>query len=277
LVAIAEIHRVDDGFLLLLERSRGTDLMARLRRFVLRAKVTFAEADAQWRVLGLLGEGAQARLGSTGLDLPGSDAPVAVSPDGSRVVRLPGAPALPRWLVLRPAAAAELPQLEGAAQEDPAAWTWGRIQAAIPLIHEGTVERFVPQSLNLECLDGVSFRKGCYPGQEVVARSQYLGKLRRRMALAHSPAAVVGEDIFAQGREEPVGRVVLAAPVPGGVKGHEHGGVTDLARGDTQGGWDLLLECPADLPGSTQLRAGSPQAPALDMRPLPYPIFDPTA
>jgi folate-binding Fe-S cluster repair protein YgfZ len=70
--------------------------------------------------------------------------------------------------------------------------------------------------INLERVDGVNFKKGCYPGQEVVARSQYLGKLKRRMFLATTPGADCspGSDVFATGQTEPVGQVVLGAPVP---------------------------------------------------------------
>jgi len=95
-------------------------------------------------------------------------------------------------------------------------WRWLEVLSGQPRIVGGAVEQFVPQMINLERVDGVNFKKGCYPGQEVVARSQYLGKLKRRMFLATTPGAecLPGSDVFATGQTEPVGKVVLGAPVP---------------------------------------------------------------
>jgi folate-binding Fe-S cluster repair protein YgfZ len=113
--------------------------------------------------------------------------------------------------------------------------------------------------VNLEVLGGVNFKKGCYPGQEVVARSQYLGKLRRRMAVAHVDGETrAGADIFAQGTAEAVGTVVMAASAP-------------------QGGMDLLFEAPVDRAADGVLLANAHDGPRLSLRPLPYPLFDPTA
>jgi len=108
-------------------------------------------------------------------------------------------------------------------------------------------------------LGGVNFKKGCYPGQEVVARSQYLGKLRRRMSLAHAaaePALGAGSDLLLDGLAEPAGKVVATALAPGG-------------------GLDVLFECPVDRldAGVLRLADGS----ALALRPLPYPLVDVTA
>ena len=90
--------------------------------------------------------------------------------------------------------------------------------SGVPRVLPATWEAFVPQMVNLEVVGGVSFRKGCYPGQEVVARSQYLGKLKRRMALGYvdGPAPPPGADVLASDRVEPCGQVVLAAPAPSG-------------------------------------------------------------
>jgi hypothetical protein len=111
--------------------------------------------------------------------------------------------------------------------------------------------------INLEVLGGVSFKKGCYPGQEVVARSQYLGKLRRRMSLAHlaTGEAAAGGDVWFAGQEAPAGRIVLSAAAPGG-------------------GTDLLLECPVDRIEQQSLHIGGA---VLTLRPLPYTIVDVTA
>jgi folate-binding Fe-S cluster repair protein YgfZ len=104
--------------------------------------------------------------------------------------------------------------------------------------------------LNFESVDGVDFRKGCYPGQEVVARSQYLGKLKRRMFLAHGTGTPPepGSDVTPAAGGEPCGQVVLAAP-------------------DGTGGFDLLFESQvAALDAGAVLAQGA----VLETRPLPY-------
>ena len=116
----------------------------------------------------------------------------------------------------------------------------------------------MPQMINLEVLGGVNFRKGCYPGQEVVARSQYLGKLRRRMQIAHTEgAARAGADVYAEGVGQPIGTIVMAASAP-------------------QGGADVLLECPAERAAGA-LHLDSSSGARLSPRPLPYALIDVTA
>jgi hypothetical protein len=116
----------------------------------------------------------------------------------------------------------------------------------------GTSELFVPQMLNFESVDGVNFRKGCYPGQEIVARSQYLGRLKRRMFAAHGDGLLPepGSDIVPAGGGEPCGQVVLAAP-------------------DGAGGFDLLFESQVAAVEAGPVLAGD--RPLLP-RALPYPL-----
>ena len=123
-------------------------------------------------------------LGGLGLALPELDNDLVVT-DGVTILRLP-AP-VPRfeligaferltavWNALTP----------GCSTADADAWALLDIRAGLPTVYTATVEAFVPQMVNLQLLDGVSFNKGCYVGQEVVARMQYLGTLKRRMYLA---------------------------------------------------------------------------------------------
>ena len=115
--------------------------------------------------------------------------------------------------------------------------------------------------LNLDVLGGVHFRKGCYPGQEVVARSQYLGKLRRRMMCGHADGGSAGDDIFDKNQDAdsgPTGTVVMAA-------------------GSPEGGVDLLFECPTEAAGTAQLRVGQAQSASMSLGELPYPMINPTA
>jgi folate-binding Fe-S cluster repair protein YgfZ len=114
--------------------------------------------------------------------------------------------------------------------------------------------------INFEVLGGVSFGKGCYPGQEVVARSQYLGKLKRRMQRAHVDGSdvAIAADVLHSGSAQPVGTVVMAAPSP-------------------RGGTDLLFEVPIDRLDGGSLHVGAGGGAALALRGLPYDLFDPTA
>ncbi|MCA1978664.1 MAG: folate-binding protein, partial [Thiobacillus sp.] len=134
-------------------------------------------------------------------------------------------------------------------------WDWLRINAGIPMIVAATQEQFVPQMVNYEALGGVSFQKGCYPGQEIVARSQYLGKMKRRMFLAHveTPAApgdsLYSDDLGGQAS----GTVVNAAPAP-------------------TGGYDLLAVAQVESARSQQLHLGQPDGAALTLKTLPYSV-----
>ena len=209
---------------------------------------------------GLFGGNLSALAQRAGIALPAAPWKGALIGE-ARIDRVPGSDRLPeRFLLTSPPAAplpawcAELPRAAAAA------WWWSEIEAAVPTVFAATQEKFVPQMINFEVLGGVNFKKGCYPGQEVVARSQYLGKLRRRMQRGHVDTTEVatGGDVFHSGGAQPVGTVVLAAPAPGG-------------------GTDLLFEVPIDRLDSGTLHVNAPDGPALAVRPLPYELFDPTA
>src|SRR6185437_1851213 len=106
---------------------------------------------------------------------------------------------------------------QNATPAGPDAWGWSLIQAGIPTIVAATQEAFVPQMANFDLVGGVSFRKGCYPGQEIVARTQYRGILKRRMALAHvaGDAPAPGRKVYSVAfGDQAAGEVVNAAPAP---------------------------------------------------------------
>ncbi len=118
-------------------------------------------------------------------------------------------PSLARALWLAPAGSGA-----PAGAQLPAWWQWSEVMSAVPLVGAALAEQFVPQMLNYESVDGVSFKKGCYPGQEVVARSQFRGTLKRRAYLVQATQALsVGDAVLdAEGQE--VGSVVQAATHP---------------------------------------------------------------
>lgn len=136
-------------------------------------------------------------------------------------------------------------------------WDWLRLNAGIPMIVAATQEQFVPQMVNLEVIGGVSFQKGCYPGQEIVARSQYLGKLKRRMFLAHVKSeAAPGDSLYSADIEgQATGTVVNAAAAPGG-------------------GFDLLAVAQVDSAHTQTLRLKAADGAALSLKPLPYALPD---
>lgn len=163
-----------DGFYLACSADVQEATLKRLKMFVLRAKCTL-EADAT-PLAGVLG----------------------AAPAGSLALG-PG-----RALHLGPPPGAE------AAAED---WAWAEVASGVPRIVAACADQFVPQMVNFELVGGVSFQKGCYPGQEVVARSQYRGTTKRRLALVRStaPLAPAAEVFAADDADQPAGMVVLAA------------------------------------------------------------------
>ena len=130
----------------------------------------------------------------------------------------------------------------------------GAIQA---MVTAPIVDAFVPQMLNYESVGGVNFKKGCYPGQEVVARSQFRGTLKRRAFLVHGQAAMVaGQDVFsAQDPDQPCGLVAQGAASP-------------------RGGYDAIVSVQISAAASGDLHLGSAQGPALSLAQLPYPLLD---
>lgn len=191
-------------------------ILKRLQMFVLRSKVSVADASATHALLGLSGPQAEAALRAAALPVP-LQALEAAAFTAGQVIRLDDA----RFeIIVANEAAGELwRQLVAHARPVATpAWRWLDIQAGIPLITEATREEFVPQMANFEQIGGVSFHKGCYPGQEIVARTQYLGKVKRhlyRTRTAEAPLA--GMPIFSpETPEHACGMVVNAAPAPDG-------------------------------------------------------------
>ena len=245
LLASFIVWKAADGDLLLAcHASVLTATLKRLSMFVLRAKCTLGDATAELPLTGLAGPAANAA--TTGLAVWGQR-----SHDGGDWIRLPDADGVPRAVFAGPAAAlAALPAL------DPALWRWLEVASGVPMIEAATADQFVPQMLNFELIGGVDFQKGCYPGQEVVARSHYRGTVKRRMFRFDSPlAAAPGQELFhSADPAQPAGRVCNAAPRPGA------------------GSWALLAEVKLAAMAGGSLHLGSIDAPTLVAVPLPYDV-----
>lgn len=238
LLATMLVWRDGETIRLLLPDSVAEPIRGRLTMFVLRSKVSIANESDAFVVFGLAGAAAPAALGRAGLRAPAP--PEVVVQDGSPLTAI-GLPALParaldgandgigRWLLVVPLDSAETVWTtlrEALLPVDSAAWRWTEVRSGIAPIVPATSEQFVPQMLNLEAdaIGAVSFTKGCYPGQEVVARSHYLGKTKRRTFLARIAAGSEdaparepppGSDVV-DGSGRAVGLVVSAAPSPDG-------------------------------------------------------------
>jgi len=234
-----------DEVLLLCARDLLEATRKRLAMFVLRAKVTLVDATDDYGLYGLAGEAAHAVLPTDGAPWD------CVAVDAGFAVQLYPACGQPRALWL---AGVDSPAPQGGRLE-PALWHWGEVHSGIATITAAVAGALVPQMLNYESVGGVNFKKGCYPGQEVVARSQFRGTLKRRTYVAHVAGTVTaGDEVFsAADAEQSVGTVVQAAPMP-----------------DGSGGMDALVCLPIAAADQVLHVAGQP----LTLLPLPYALLD---
>ena len=224
----------EDEVLLALPAETLAATLKRLSMFVMRAKCKLTDASAEFAVYGLLGaETAEAWTLSRDAD--------AVQ------IALPGAG---RALRIQPADA-PAPTGDAISADD---WAWAEAEAGTAWVRGATVEAFVPQMINFEVLGGVSFKKGCYPGQEIVARSQYRGTLKRRLQVFEAEgAATVGQEIFHSGDPEQPAGVVASA-------------------GSRNGRSVVAAEIKLATLESGSLHLGSAGGATLQARPLPYDI-----
>ena len=213
MLAVLNLTRTDAGILIQLERSVLEATLKRLKMFVLRAKVTLADVSDPISALGLYGPEAGQTLAEAGLA-----APAAIN-DCSRhgalcVLRQHGE--TPRFVVQGPAIDIKMLQNKLSARIPSASTdTWRRLEimAGVPAVFPQTSDHFVPQMTNLDQLGGISFTKGCYTGQEIVARLHYLGNLKRRMFYCRAQASGIepGVSVHDANSEQAVGEVAQVA------------------------------------------------------------------
>jgi len=194
-------------------------VLKRLSMFVLRSEVKLADAGDELIRIGLVGSNAEEQLNST---LSTTVSQQVTQVGDLTIIRLPGV--VPRFEIVGPEPSIEKVWSQLAESAKPTSssfWALQEIRAGIPTVYPATVEAFIPQMVNMQLLDGISFTKGCYCGQEIVARMQHRGTLKRRMYLAHiagnqKPSA--GDTLFSHSAEhgKPAGTVVDAQPVPEG-------------------------------------------------------------
>ena len=222
----------------------------RLKMYVLRSKVNIHDMSDRAFKFGISGPDAATLLSTLFPSVPEQPLQLQTHSNGT-VIRLPGNVA--RFEVISDLEHAS--QLWKALSErcktaDADYWEWLEIQAGIPEVYPETQEAFVPQMLNLDLLNGINFKKGCYTGQEIVARTHYLGTVKRRTQLAQSESLVIAGDDVKNEKEEIVGKVVRSAASP---TGH----------------YDLLLEARLDSVESGALFAAGHN---LRIKSLPYTL-----
>jgi tRNA-modifying protein YgfZ len=257
LIATLLLWRKADEILLQVPALSAESLRARLAKYVLRSRVKLAHAGERFRLYGIAGPEAR-RIAETLVGAaPPSDQGI-VSRGGVSIARLSSY----RYLLLSPASdATPLTSTMGAAALAPQDWTRMDIEDGVPWITPETADRFVPQMVNLDLLGGVSFTKGCYPGQEIVARTHYLGRVKQRMYRvriavgSHSPR--VGDPLFSPlfGAEQAAGTLL------------------DIAS-DVNGGHQALAVLQTESARDGEIHWNDPAGPKVDFLPLPYSLPD---
>ncbi|MDE1184344.1 folate-binding protein [Paraburkholderia sp.] len=247
---------------LLLSKDVQAAVQKRLSMFVLRAKAKLTDASGELAVVALAGSAVDLRAAlSTAFDALPDAVHVKIDGPAGTLIRVPDAFGRLRYLWVGPKAEVEshFAALDAKLKRvSPAVWDWLDIRAGEPRITQAVVEQFVPQMVNYDVLGAVNFRKGCYPGQEVVARSQYRGTIKRRTSLAN----VAGEpDTVKPGAElfhsddlgQPCGMIVNAAAA-------------------AEGGVDVLVEIKLAALETGSVHLGSAEGAALAFLALPYSL-----
>ena len=232
--------------LLVCSRDLLAPTLKRLSMFVLRAKARLTDASAEFSLIGLAGDATTTIAGSAHSVWAKADF------GSANVVALYPADGVPRALWVAPVG-------ESAPSGTPLAtelWLWSEVRSGIVTLTAPLVDAFVPQMLNYESVGGVNFKKGCYPGQEVVARSQFRGTLKRRAYLVHCDApSSPGQEVFhSADATQPCGLVAQTAAAP-------------------QGGFDALVSLQISATESGTLHLGAPGGPVLTLQALPYPLL----
>ena len=254
LLALLLIWREGDDFLLMLPRDILPMILKKLSMYVLRSKVKLSDASEEKVLIGL--SGAVSPTPTFARELDKLERFGVTSIDGTQAIRLDET----RWLLVLDPATATSNWQQLATSVRPvgtAAWHWLEIAAGQPSVVAATQEAFVPQMLNMElaAVGGVSFSKGCYPGQEIVARTQYLGKVKRRTYRARlATAATPGTHVYApETGEQHCGAIVSLAPSPAG-------------------GFECLVCVQIGAVEAGEVHVGAPTGEVLEFLQLPYAL-----
>ena len=240
-----------DGVLMAMASELLEPQLTDLKKYAVFSKSKLTDESAAWVRFGI--DHGDAALGSLGLELP-AETDRVVRNDGLIAIRVsPDRAEL--WVSADQAGAIKGKLSALLAEGDLNQWLLGQIRAGIGQVMPSTRELFIPQMLNLQAVGGVSFKKGCYTGQEIVARMQYLGKLKRRLyrlQLDASERPEPGTQLFSPSHGSSIGEVVLAA------------------HGEQQ--IELLAVLQAEAAEAGDLHVGAVDGPALHLLDLPYQL-----
>ena len=242
--------RTETDILLVCSRDILAATMKRLSMFIMRAKVTLIDASNDFALYGLAGSALKIAIEQIATYQDSTWAKVDF--DDVSVINLYPADGVARALWVAP-----LGHTAPAGETlSPELWDWSEVRSGIATVTQPVVEAFVPQMLNYESVGGVNFKKGCYPGQEVVARSQFRGTLKRRTYLAHANTPLkAGDEVFLPADEgQPCGSVVQTAASP-------------------EGGFDALVSMQISAFEAGDVRLGPADGPVLQLSPPPYPLL----
>jgi folate-binding protein YgfZ len=251
------VRRIDaERIEVLLPRLLLESVRRRLSMYVLRSKVTIADASGATVRIGVGGPAAARCIAAAGVEVP--EAYRSASIDGATLAALTGS----RYIafVAPDQAPAFWERIGGARAAGFPSWRWLTIRAGVPIVLPPTQDQFVPQMLNLDALGAISFDKGCYTGQEIVARTRYLGRLKERLALARADIVPApGERLYApEFGAQACGTVLNANAAP-------------------DGGGDFLFVAQMTAIAGGALRLGAVDGPALSVLALPYALPEATA
>lgn len=248
MIASLTIWREGNDYLLLLSADILPGILKKLSMYVLRSKVKLADITGERVLLGTVGP-----FVTPGSPVGPAEPMTTAASEGGTAIRLD----VNRCVLAVPMEKAAAIQAGLGAAGNLDDWHLTEIRAGMPRIVAATQEAFTPQMVNYEiaAVGGVSFQKGCYPGQEIVARTQYLGKVKRRMVRAKLETAFPpGTDVFTpEAGEQHCGAVVLTAPAP-------------------EGGFESLLVVQSSGAEADAVHVGKPDGPHAQILPLPYTV-----
>ena len=249
------LWRDSAGFRMQLPRALRAPILTRLSKYILRSQVLASDVSDELVLLGVAGATAEEAVRPLFAEVPASALRLTTAREATLLrldeLRFEIIAPSQRAQEIRAALAQTLPAAE------PNAWDRLDIRAGIPFVTPPTQEQFVPQMANLDLIGGVSFNKGCYPGQEIVARMHYLGRLKQRMYLANVPGPAEpkpGDKLFSGlVGDQSSGMIVNAAPAP-------------------DGGHDVLAVIQIESAQGAEVHWQSPDGPRLKLLQLPYQV-----
>jgi folate-binding protein YgfZ len=244
------VKRSPTDILLICSRDLLAATLKRMSMFVMRAKLKLTDATDEFALYGLAGSALDQAIKKVATYDHRAWAKADI--DTQSLVNLYPADGTARALLVAPVGTAP-PQGQAMTQN---LWDWSEVRSGITTVSLPIVEAFVPQMINYESVGGVNFKKGCYPGQEVVARSQFRGTLKRRAFLGHAVEPMkAGDEVFLPtGEGQPCGTVAQAAAAPGG-------------------GFDAIVSMQISAFDAGDVRLGQVKGPVLTLTPPPYPLL----